>query len=560
MRPEPRIRVSAILRWHGRILLCRHEKRGSEHWLLPGGGVQSGESLTEALAARARGGDRSDRRRATRSPSRGPSRSSTRSRRSAASGRSTSSTSSSRVRSTARSPTSSHATRPCAATGCSSATSSRAWRCTRRSTASCGASSPATRASTSGRCGRGSGRGARARLGRVPQRARPRWPARRPSGGRTRHARCRTRGQRAPAHAGGVGGGTRPRRRAASSTCASKTRCRASPTRTPDVEVVVAPAAGPVTTRAGATLRRGLRRRRRHRTRVRRRLHRACSRSLAAARRGAVAAIAERRRRSRRRRPLLRRQGSDGHRVGAAALARRRARRARGRRLRGERSRREGALAPLVRRRRGTRTSSRFRRRRLRSRRTRRCSRCSPGCTRRPAAPERYLARGGRHATGQIDAPARPARPDGSASAAGPRAPGRDGMREPLELVGERLAARRSRRRARAHARAASRRAPGCAAAAGRGGTSRSPRRRGSPRSPSAPSFPWPATTRPSGVAPGSSSVRPAWFSKPATVDRDAVAEIGLEQHVADQPPLAGDASRAGSTPAPGIQEPSRPR
>jgi 8-oxo-dGTP diphosphatase len=49
LRPEPRVRVSAILRWHGRILLCRHEKRGVEHWLLPGGGVRSGESLTEAL-------------------------------------------------------------------------------------------------------------------------------------------------------------------------------------------------------------------------------------------------------------------------------------------------------------------------------------------------------------------------------------------------------------------------------------------------------------------------------------------------------------------------------
>jgi ADP-ribose pyrophosphatase YjhB (NUDIX family) len=49
MRPEPRIRVSAVLRWHGRILLIRHEKRGREYWLLPGGGVQSGESLTEAL-------------------------------------------------------------------------------------------------------------------------------------------------------------------------------------------------------------------------------------------------------------------------------------------------------------------------------------------------------------------------------------------------------------------------------------------------------------------------------------------------------------------------------
>jgi ADP-ribose pyrophosphatase YjhB (NUDIX family) len=49
MRPEPRIRVSAILRWRGRILLVRHEKRGATHWLLPGGGVRGGESLTRAL-------------------------------------------------------------------------------------------------------------------------------------------------------------------------------------------------------------------------------------------------------------------------------------------------------------------------------------------------------------------------------------------------------------------------------------------------------------------------------------------------------------------------------
>ena len=49
MPAEPRIRVSAVLRWHGRILLIRHEKGDKEHWLLPGGGVQGGESLTEAL-------------------------------------------------------------------------------------------------------------------------------------------------------------------------------------------------------------------------------------------------------------------------------------------------------------------------------------------------------------------------------------------------------------------------------------------------------------------------------------------------------------------------------
>ncbi len=49
MRAEPRVRVSAILRWHGRVLLCRHEKQGREAWLLPGGGVQAGESLIDAL-------------------------------------------------------------------------------------------------------------------------------------------------------------------------------------------------------------------------------------------------------------------------------------------------------------------------------------------------------------------------------------------------------------------------------------------------------------------------------------------------------------------------------
>jgi 8-oxo-dGTP diphosphatase len=46
---EPRIRVSALLEWRDRILLCRHEKPGKEYWLLPGGGVNSGESLVEAL-------------------------------------------------------------------------------------------------------------------------------------------------------------------------------------------------------------------------------------------------------------------------------------------------------------------------------------------------------------------------------------------------------------------------------------------------------------------------------------------------------------------------------
>jgi 8-oxo-dGTP diphosphatase len=46
---EPRIRVSAILRWRGSMLLCRHEKADRQYWLLPGGGVNSGESLVNAL-------------------------------------------------------------------------------------------------------------------------------------------------------------------------------------------------------------------------------------------------------------------------------------------------------------------------------------------------------------------------------------------------------------------------------------------------------------------------------------------------------------------------------
>ena len=41
--------MSAILRWRGRVLLARHEKAGGAVWLLPGGGVQAGESLIRAL-------------------------------------------------------------------------------------------------------------------------------------------------------------------------------------------------------------------------------------------------------------------------------------------------------------------------------------------------------------------------------------------------------------------------------------------------------------------------------------------------------------------------------
>jgi ADP-ribose pyrophosphatase YjhB (NUDIX family) len=46
---EPRIRVSAILRREDRILLCRHQKDDREYWLLPGGGVNAGETLVDAV-------------------------------------------------------------------------------------------------------------------------------------------------------------------------------------------------------------------------------------------------------------------------------------------------------------------------------------------------------------------------------------------------------------------------------------------------------------------------------------------------------------------------------
>ncbi len=49
MGAEPRVRVSALLRWGDGILLCRHAKRGRDVWLLPGGGVHSGETLMDAL-------------------------------------------------------------------------------------------------------------------------------------------------------------------------------------------------------------------------------------------------------------------------------------------------------------------------------------------------------------------------------------------------------------------------------------------------------------------------------------------------------------------------------
>ena len=43
-----RIRVAVILMEEDRILLVKHSKGGKSYWVLPGGGVEEGESLSEA--------------------------------------------------------------------------------------------------------------------------------------------------------------------------------------------------------------------------------------------------------------------------------------------------------------------------------------------------------------------------------------------------------------------------------------------------------------------------------------------------------------------------------
>lgn len=46
---EPRVRVAGIIIEDEKILLISHKKNDSVYWLLPGGGVDYGESLEEAL-------------------------------------------------------------------------------------------------------------------------------------------------------------------------------------------------------------------------------------------------------------------------------------------------------------------------------------------------------------------------------------------------------------------------------------------------------------------------------------------------------------------------------
>ena len=50
MSGAPRIRVAALLRHGDSVLLCEQRKGDRAYWLLPGGGVEEGESLHVALA------------------------------------------------------------------------------------------------------------------------------------------------------------------------------------------------------------------------------------------------------------------------------------------------------------------------------------------------------------------------------------------------------------------------------------------------------------------------------------------------------------------------------
>lgn len=45
----PRVRAAAIIQRGNSILMVRHEKGDSSYWLLPGGGVDLGETLHEAV-------------------------------------------------------------------------------------------------------------------------------------------------------------------------------------------------------------------------------------------------------------------------------------------------------------------------------------------------------------------------------------------------------------------------------------------------------------------------------------------------------------------------------
>ncbi len=51
---EPRIRVAALVQREDKVLFVEHAKEGRRYWMLPGGGVQYGETLGEALVREVR--------------------------------------------------------------------------------------------------------------------------------------------------------------------------------------------------------------------------------------------------------------------------------------------------------------------------------------------------------------------------------------------------------------------------------------------------------------------------------------------------------------------------
>jgi ADP-ribose pyrophosphatase YjhB (NUDIX family) len=46
---SPRVRVAAVIPYQGGILTVRHEKHGRSYHLLPGGGVEAGETIADCL-------------------------------------------------------------------------------------------------------------------------------------------------------------------------------------------------------------------------------------------------------------------------------------------------------------------------------------------------------------------------------------------------------------------------------------------------------------------------------------------------------------------------------
>jgi ADP-ribose pyrophosphatase YjhB (NUDIX family) len=46
----PQVRVAAVISRPGQLLVVEHRKRGQRYWVLPGGRLEAGETLTAALA------------------------------------------------------------------------------------------------------------------------------------------------------------------------------------------------------------------------------------------------------------------------------------------------------------------------------------------------------------------------------------------------------------------------------------------------------------------------------------------------------------------------------